>query len=87
MPVRLVREGILTSESVDQLSDQAEIFYRRLMSVVDDFGLYHGNPKLLRAACYPLRLDRVSDADVVLLSGLLSVGAWVAVPRILAIFN
>jgi uncharacterized phage protein (TIGR02220 family) len=54
----------LTSERVDLLSPAAEVFYRRLMSVVDDFGRYSANPKLLRAACYPLRLDTVSDSDV-----------------------
>jgi uncharacterized phage protein (TIGR02220 family) len=34
------------------------------MSVVDDFGRFSANPKLLRASCFPLRLDTVSDADV-----------------------
>ncbi|WP_174958620.1 conserved phage C-terminal domain-containing protein [Burkholderia aenigmatica] len=64
MPVRILREGILTSERVDLLSAEGEVFYRRLMSVVDDFGRYSANPKLLRAACYPLRLDTVKDADI-----------------------
>ncbi|MDN7700048.1 conserved phage C-terminal domain-containing protein [Burkholderia sp. AU44665] len=64
MPVRILREGILTSERVDLLSPEGEVFYRRLMSVVDDFGRYSANPKLLRAACYPLRLDTVKDADI-----------------------
>lgn len=64
MPVRILREGILTSERVDLLGAFAEVFYRRLMSVVDDFGRFSANPKLLRASCFPLRLDTVSDADV-----------------------
>lgn len=64
MPNRIVREGILTSERVDKLSPPAEVTYRRLMSVVDDFGRYSANPKLIRAATYPLRLDRVSDRDI-----------------------
>lgn len=55
MPARLIREGILTSERVDQLTAEAEVFYRRLLSVVDDFGRYFANPKLLRSACYPLK--------------------------------
>ena len=42
----------------------AEVFYRRLMSVADDHGRFHGLPKLIRAACYPLKIDTVSDADV-----------------------
>ena len=65
MPSRILREGILTSERVDSLASWAsEVFYRRLMSVIDDFGRYYANPSLLRAACYPLRLDKVSNADV-----------------------
>lgn len=64
MPSRLIRDGILESERVNQLSAEAEVFYRRLMSVVDDWGRYYAKPKLLRAAAYPLRLDTVGDADI-----------------------
>lgn len=64
MPNRILREGILTSERVAVLGWPDEVFYRRLMSVVDDFGRYHANPKLLRAALYPLLIDKVSDADI-----------------------
>jgi hypothetical protein len=41
-----------------------EVFYRRLMSVVDDFGRYWADAGLLRAACYPRQLNKVSDSDV-----------------------
>jgi len=54
----------LTSPRIAKLSWPAEVFYRRLMSVVDDFGRYHANTMLLRAGCYPLQLDKVSDQDV-----------------------
>lgn len=64
MPTRIIREGIITSESVNSLSDEAELFYRRAMSVVDDYGRYYSHPSLLRAACYPFKLDKVSEADV-----------------------
>lgn len=70
MPNRILREGILTSERVARLGWPAEVFYRRLMSVVDDFGRYYATPMLLRAACYPLHLDKVSDSDI---------GKWLAV--------
>jgi hypothetical protein len=69
MPVRLVRDGILTSEAVNSLNWAEEVFYRRLLSVVDDFGRYFASPKLLRAACYPLHIDKVSDSDI---------GKWLA---------
>lgn len=56
--------GILTSESVNRLSWPAEVFYRRLMSVVDDFGRYDGRPAVLRASLYALKVDRVSEPDI-----------------------
>ena len=54
----------MTSERIAKLAWPAEVFYRRLMSVVDDFGRYHAHPTLLRAACYPLQLEKVSDSDI-----------------------
>lgn len=64
MPSRIVREGILTSERINALSPNAELFYRRLMSVVDDFGRFSANPTLLRASCYPLKLDSVKEDSI-----------------------
>jgi len=64
MPNRILRDGILTSERVARLGWDEEVFYRRLMSVVDDYGRYYATPMLIRAACYPLMLDKVSDSNV-----------------------
>lgn len=55
MPSRLIREGILTSDRVNALSPEAEVFYRRLMSKVDDHGLFDARPDVLISALYPLR--------------------------------
>lgn len=64
MPNRILREGILSSERVELLNWAEEVFYRRLMSVVDDFGRYYARPALILAACYPLLLKKVSDSDI-----------------------
>lgn len=64
MPNRIVREGILTSAAVDKLSSGAELFYRRLLNVADDFGRYHASPVLLRSAVFPLKIDTVLDKHV-----------------------
>jgi hypothetical protein len=64
MPNRIIREGILTSERFENLTWAEEVFYRRIMSVVDDYGRYYAKPALLRAACYPLLLQKVSDSDI-----------------------
>lgn len=64
MPNRIVREGIITSDRVNQLDWPAEVLYRRLLNVVDDFGRYDGRLTVIRAACYPLCLDRIREADL-----------------------
>jgi hypothetical protein len=64
MPSRLLREGILESTAVNALSFPAEVFYRRLMSVVDDFGRFDGRPAVLRGRLYALKLDTVREADI-----------------------
>lgn len=64
MPSRLLREGILDSEAVNRLSPVEEVFYRRLMSVVDDFGRFDGRPQVLRCRLYPLKVNEVREADI-----------------------
>lgn len=58
MPTRIIREGILDSKAVNALSEPAEILYRRLMSVVDDFGRFEADEELIRARCFPRQLER-----------------------------
>lgn len=64
MPTRLIRDGILTSERGARLSWEEEVFYRRLLSVVDDYGLYTSHVAWLRAALYPLQLDKIAERSV-----------------------
>jgi hypothetical protein len=64
MPNRIIREGIIASERVDQLDAPGEVFYRRLLNKVDDHGLFDGRASIIRAALFPLRLDRVREADI-----------------------
>ena len=65
MPNRYVREDAIQSRRVNKLSWQAEVFYRRLINKVDDFGLYDADPVLLRANLFPRQLDKVSEADII----------------------
>jgi hypothetical protein len=64
VPNRILREGILTSPRIAKLGWAEEVFYRRMHSVVDDFGRYFADVGMLRAACYPRQLNKVSDSDV-----------------------
>lgn len=59
-----IRTGILTSARVDKLSYGAELFYRRLLSAVNGKGVIDATTSILRASCFPLRIDSVSNAQV-----------------------
>lgn len=64
MPTRLIREGINSSARVDLLSAETEVFYRRVLNVVDDYGRFDARPALLIAACYPLRAGSMNPDAV-----------------------
>lgn len=64
MPSRIVREGINSSPRINELSPMAELFYRRLMTVADDYGRYFAHPATLRGSCWPVCPDRFSDAEI-----------------------
>ena len=65
MPTRLIRQGILDSDRVNRLSIEAELFYRRLLSVVDDYGRFDARPTMLRVNCFPLRIDQMDNNQLV----------------------
>jgi hypothetical protein len=43
---------------VNELSEEGELFYRRLMSIVDDYGRFEADPDLIRARAFPRQFDR-----------------------------
>ena len=61
MPTRLLREGILTSDRINKLGWGAEVFYRRLMSRVDDYGLFDARISVIRTSLYPLAIERATE--------------------------
>ncbi len=64
MPNRIIREGIVTSKKVTSMSEAAQLFYVLLLLKVDDFACYDAHPTLLRAACYPYRIDEKTDDQI-----------------------
>jgi hypothetical protein len=50
------------SEKMNSLSFQAECFFVRLITKVDDFGSFHANPKLILAATFPMK--KVAEKDI-----------------------
>lgn len=65
MPNRILRDGILESLTIHTLSPMAELFYRRLMSVVDDFGRYGADVPVLLSRCYPRRAEWATEDSVI----------------------
>lgn len=64
MPKRLIRDEILDSTAVNSLSLRGEIFYRRLMSLVDDYGRTDARYEILRARLFALQFDSWSIEQV-----------------------
>jgi len=60
MPNRILRDWT-DSEKVNTLTANAEVLFTRLMMKADDYGCFHANPKLIRAALFPLKDVRESD--------------------------
>ena len=64
MPNRTLKDTICTSESLATVSAQAERLFYHLLVKCDDYGRFHGNPKVIRAECFPLRIEEFTVADV-----------------------
>ncbi len=82
MPSRMIRDGLVASDAVDALSPEAEVLFVRLILIADDFGRHDARPSILRARLFPLKADRVTDADIEAWLGecqraaLVSVSGW-----------
>ncbi len=66
MPNRVVREGLLDSEQVNNLSDSAFRFFTHLLLAADDAGRMDGRIDILRARCFPVGSRRASDVQKLL---------------------
>jgi hypothetical protein len=64
LPSRYLKESICTSETLNLLSAEAERFFYRLLVQVDDFGRQEAHPKVLRAKCFPHKIDSLTDEDI-----------------------
>lgn len=63
MPNRMLRD-CTASDNINKVSPHAEVFFYRLMMKADDYGSFYANVKLIKASCFPLKLDTVRDADI-----------------------
>ena len=58
MPTRMIREGIIDSRPFHELTDSAQLFYFKLLLLVDDYGRYEADADLLRSKLFWRSLDR-----------------------------
>ena len=73
MPNRILRESITTSETINQLTAEQEVFFYRLLVVCDDFGLMDARPAILKSKCFPLR-DQTGEQVQALVAALVRHG-------------
>lgn len=55
MPNRLLKEGIVDSDRINDLSAEAEVCFYRLLVVADDLGRMDARTAIVRARCFPLK--------------------------------
>lgn len=55
MPNRILKESICTSDNLNELSEETENFFYRLLVCCDDYGRFDGRPAIIKARCYPLK--------------------------------
>jgi hypothetical protein len=64
MPNRWLRDSILASRTLADLSDFAERLFFHLMVVADDYGRFNSDPAIVRSVCFPLRTDAIKCARI-----------------------
>jgi len=64
VPNRIIKESICTSNEIDALKPEEEILFYRIIVNCDDFGRMDARLPILRAKCFPLRIDTVKDKDI-----------------------
>lgn len=63
MPNRIIKDAILVSANIDQLTADEERFFFRLLLVSDDYGRFDARPPVIRGRAYPLKPE-VTDQHV-----------------------
>jgi hypothetical protein len=64
MPNRIIKESICTSPTLADLTAPSECLFYRLITMADDFGRFDARLSIIKARCFPLRLDRVTDSNI-----------------------
>ncbi len=54
MPGRYLRDGIVRSRRFNDMPMQVQLFFYKLISLVDDYGRFEADAEMLSSVCYPL---------------------------------
>lgn len=63
MPNRIIKESICTSDDIEKLSPDEEVFFYRLIVICDDFGRFDARPSILKGRMYPLK-NKMKESDI-----------------------
>ena len=61
MPNRILKETICVSDNINALTPEQENFFYRLLVQCDDYGRMDARAAVLRAKCFPLRVDSINE--------------------------
>lgn len=64
MPQRFLRPGITTSKNFNSCGWISQVFYIRLLTLVDDFGRYEADRRLLRSHAFPIGDEKGDDVEL-----------------------
>lgn len=64
LPNRIAKDSSRKDPQLDILSDGAERLYWRLILAADDFGRFEADPRIVKADCFPLKVDSLKTATV-----------------------
>lgn len=63
MPNRIIKESICSSQDIDDLKAEEEVFYYRLWVNCDDYGRFDARTPILKSKLYPLR-ENMKSSDI-----------------------
>jgi hypothetical protein len=61
VPNRILKETICSSEDIENLTPEEEVFFYRLIVNCDDYGRIDARPKILKSKLYPLKDSMKAD--------------------------
>lgn len=64
MPNRIIKESICTSDDINELTSEQEVFFYRLIVNCDDYGRFDARADIIRSRLYPLKVDKVKIKDI-----------------------